>query len=62
MKHIRSFAVRFLAGFVTLLREIGDENAYARHLASHGATHSPAEWRKFSDERFRAKYQRAKCC
>jgi hypothetical protein len=45
-----------------LLREIGDQNAYARHLAEHGAKHSGAEWRKFCDERFRAKYQRAKCC
>jgi hypothetical protein len=58
MKFIRGFT----AGLLALLREIGDENAYARHLASHGLTHSPAEWRKFSDQRFRAKYQRAKCC
>jgi hypothetical protein len=58
MKLIR----RFVAGFLALLREIGDENAYARHLTSHGTTHSAAEWRKFSDERFRAKYQNAKCC
>jgi hypothetical protein len=50
------------SGLFELLREIGDENAYARHLTAHGAVHSPAEWRKFSDERFRAKYQRAKCC
>jgi hypothetical protein len=53
---------RIAAGVVQLLREIADENAYARHLAAHGVTHSPAEWRKFSDERFRRKYQRAKCC
>ena len=53
---------KLAAGLLALLREIGDENAYARHLASHGTTHSSAEWRKFSDERFRAKYQRAKCC
>jgi hypothetical protein len=58
MKFIR----RFTAGLLALLREIGDENAYARHLASRGVTHSPTEWRKFSDERFRGKYQRAKCC
>jgi hypothetical protein len=50
------------AGLLALLREIGDENAYARHLSAHGVTHSAAEWRRFSDERFRAKYQRAKCC
>jgi len=53
---------RIAAGVLELLREIGDENAYARHLAAHDAVHSPEEWRRFSDERFRAKYQRAKCC
>jgi hypothetical protein len=45
-----------------VLREIGDENAYARYLAARGEAHSPAAWRAFSDERLRAKYQRAKCC
>ena len=53
---------KVVAGLLELLREIGDENAYARHLSTHGAVHSSAEWRKFSHERFRAKYQRAKCC
>jgi len=47
---------------VGLMRELSDQNAYARHLAAHGATHSGAEWRKFSEERLRAKYMRAKCC
>jgi len=51
-----------LRGVVVLLREIADENAYARHLVAHGAKHSGAEWRKFSDERFRQKYQQVKCC
>ena len=45
-----------------ILREIADENAYARHLASHGVTHSGAEWRRFSEHRLQAKYARAKCC
>ncbi len=45
-----------------LLRELADENAYQRHLATQGRGHSPEEWRKFSDERLRAKYLRAKCC
>jgi len=58
MKQLRQIGRVLLA----LLREIGDENAYARYLAAHGIEHSPAEWRRFSDERFRAKYQRAKCC
>jgi hypothetical protein len=47
---------------VGLLREIADENAYHRHLAEHGRAHSGAEWRRFSEERLRAKYARAKCC
>lgn len=45
-----------------LLRELSDENAYQRHLAAHGATASPEEWRRFSEERLRAKYSRPKCC
>ena len=47
---------------VGILRELADENAYSRHLAAHGRTHSPEEWQRFSDERMRAKYSRAKCC
>jgi hypothetical protein len=50
------------SGIVELLREIADEKAYARHLAEHGAVHSGEEWRRFSDERFRMKYQQVKCC
>jgi hypothetical protein len=45
-----------------LLHELSDQNAYARHLAAHGTTASPAEWRRFSDARLKAKYERAKCC
>lgn len=52
----------FWQGLMALLREIGDQNAYARHLAVHGVAHSGREWRRFSDERFRTKYSRAKCC
>jgi len=51
-----------LRGLLNLLREIGDQNAYQRHLEVHGAQHSAAEWRRFSDERFRQKYAKAKCC
>lgn len=53
---------KIAAGVLELLREIGDERAYERHLAAHGVAHSAVEWRKFCDERFRGKYQRAKCC
>ena len=58
MKKLRAFGRIILS----LLREIGDENAYARHLAMHQRQHSRAEWKRFSDERMRSKYARAKCC
>jgi Selenoprotein, putative len=53
---------KLIAGLRDLFREIADQNAYARYLETHRTVHSGAEWRRFSDERFRAKYQRAKCC
>ena len=53
---------RFASLILDLLREIGDENAYRRHLEIHGRQHSGAEWRRFSEERMRSKYARAKCC
>lgn len=56
---------RFQAFFrivLGILRELADENAYARHLRVHGASHSGEEWRRFSEHRLREKYQRAKCC
>jgi hypothetical protein len=52
----------FLRLLLAVLREIADENAYARHLAAHGRAHSPAEWRRFSADHFGRKYTRAKCC
>ena len=51
---------RFGQLIVALLRELADENAYSRYLA--GRPPSREEWKKFSDERHRAKYMRAKCC
>ena len=53
---------RFCRIVLSILREIGDENAYARHLASRGVAPSKAEWRLFSEERMKRKYMRAKCC
>ena len=47
---------------MAILRELADENAYQRHLRVHSVEHSGAEWRRFSNERLRAKYTRAKCC
>lgn len=53
---------RFFQLAMALLRELADENAYRRHLAAHGREASAEEWRRFADERMRAKYARAKCC
>ena len=47
---------------VGIARELSDESAYARHLAAHGASHSGAEWRRFSEARMKRKYSNAKCC
>jgi len=44
-----------------LFRELADENAYRRHLERRAVAHSGDEWRRFSQERLRAKYSRAKC-
>lgn len=52
----------FLRGCLELLREIGDQNAYARYLQRTGVAHSAAAWRHFSDKRFREKFHNAKCC
>lgn len=45
-----------------ILDEITDQSAYRRHLAAHGAKHSGAEWRRFCDERWKAKATRSRCC
>ena len=45
-----------------ILRELADEGAYQRHLKARGCPPSPEEWRRFADERLRARYARAKCC
>ena len=47
---------------LAMLRELGDENAYHRYLERHGRHASGEEWRRFSEERLRARYARAKCC
>ncbi|MGC9970470.1 MAG: hypothetical protein ABSE56_07755 [Bryobacteraceae bacterium] len=54
--------IRFGKFVMDLLRELGDENAYRRHLAAHGRAPSREEWKRFSDERLRARYVRPKCC
>lgn len=58
MRSVKKFASLLLA----LLRELGDENPYRRHLAAHGRVHSRREWQKFCDERLLARFVRPKCC
>jgi hypothetical protein len=58
MSKLRRFGELAMA----LLRELADENAYRRHLEARGREPSGEEWRRFSEERLRAKYARAKCC
>lgn len=53
---------RVASYIVALARELSDETAYARHLETTGHAHSPAEWRAFSDQTHRRKYQNGKCC
>jgi hypothetical protein len=53
---------RLLSLVLSLARELSDERAYARHLASTGRAASAAEWKRFTDSRYRAKYGNAKCC
>ncbi|HEY7209292.1 MAG TPA: hypothetical protein VH477_03395 [Bryobacteraceae bacterium] len=53
---------RLLSYLRDLLRELSDESAYARHLRHCGRAHSAAEWKVFSDRRYRRKFSNAKCC
>lgn len=57
-----SFYRRLLSGFRELCRELSDEAAYARHLRITGRVPSAAEWKRFTDRRYRRKYANAKCC
>lgn len=47
---------------IAVLRELSDEAPYRRHLDRRGEAHSGQAWRRFSEERLKAKYQRARCC
>ncbi len=54
--------MKFLLLVWRFFRELSDEAAYARHLRYSGRGHSLAEWKEFSNDRYRRKYQNAKCC
>jgi hypothetical protein len=53
---------RLLAILRGILDELSDQNAYRRFLTAHGVEHSPAVWREFQDEHWRAKSRRGRCC
>jgi hypothetical protein len=53
---------RFVCVAWSIIREIGDQNAYDRHLKHHRVQHSGEEWRRFTDNRAQIKYGRPKCC
>jgi len=61
-QHVWRVSRRAGALAMAVLRELSDERAYARHLAICGRLHSAEEWRRFSDERLRSRFARAKCC
>ncbi len=45
-----------------LMAELADERAYGRYLEARGERATGAGWRKFSEARMRAKYERPRCC
>ncbi len=46
----------------SILREIGDENAYDRYLSIRGLKPSRENWRVFSEQRMCSRYRQPKCC
>ena len=57
-----SWLKRVLSFVLALARELSDERAYARYLEAAGRAPSAAEWKRFTQRRYRSKYQNAKCC
>jgi hypothetical protein len=57
-----SWLKRLLSFALAMARELSDERAYARYLEHTGRAASAAEWKVFTERRYRAKYQNAKCC
>jgi predicted secreted acid phosphatase len=47
---------------MALLRELADESAYQRYLTANRRSHSGEEWRRFSEQRLRARFSGARCC
>jgi hypothetical protein len=52
----------FLSILAGIFQELSDQRAYLTYLQWHGLAHSPAEWRRFCDERWAAQARRGRCC
>ena len=59
---MRHRAYAFLQTVLAVLREIFDESAYARFLASRGVTSSRAAYAEFLRETEHARARRPRCC
>jgi hypothetical protein len=46
----------------SLVRELSDENAYHRYLASSGEPNSRSAWEHFTKHRYGRKFGNPKCC
>jgi hypothetical protein len=57
-----AWLARSAALFVSCLREIFDESAYARFLRQHRMVSSPRAYAKFYREHAAAKARRPRCC
>jgi len=51
-----------IAALRGIIDELSDKAPYQRHLAAHGATDSPVEWRRFQDKQWQARQRRGRCC
>jgi hypothetical protein len=53
---------QIVATIVAILREVFDESAYSRFLASHGLSSCPSAYAAFLHEQEHIKARRPKCC
>ena len=54
--------LRFLTGVLALAEELSDQTAYRRYLQRTSSIPSCAEWKKFTEHRYRKRFGNAKCC
>jgi len=59
---LKAWLTQTVALFVSCLREIFDESAYARFLRQHRTSSSTESWAEFCREHSAAKARRPRCC